>query len=141
MWEIIKQIFFIIWQLPQIIVALVMWPFMGTKKLIRKENYCWIYECSKMSGGISLGCFIYLSPSCAKKEEVIRHELGHIKQSHMLSWLYLIVIGLPSILWATFHGPACYYSFYTENWANKLMGLSVTKWCTLRINEKNKKDA
>ena len=123
--DILLQIFYFIWQLPQVLVALIMLPFLGKKKLIRKENYCWIYECEKMQGGISLGTFIFLSPSSAKKEATIRHELGHVKQSHMLSWLYLIVIGLPSILWATFHGDRCYYLWYTESWANKLMGLKV----------------
>lgn len=126
MWGILKQIFFIIWQLPQVIVALVMWPFLGKKKLIRKENYCWIYECETMRGGISLGCFIYLSPSCAKRETTIRHELGHVKQSHYLGVLYLFIIGLPSILWAWLGDDnKCYFSFYTESWANKLMELEV----------------
>ena len=123
--NILLQIFYIIWQIPQILVALVMLPFMGKKKLIRKENYCWVYECENMSGGISLGCFIFLSKYSAKRETTIMHELGHVKQSHMLGWLYLIIIGLPSILWATFNGNRCYYSFYTESWANDLMGLKV----------------
>lgn len=143
MWEILKQIFFIIWQLPQVLVALVMWPFLGKKKLIRKENYCWIYECEAMSGGISLGCFIYLSPSCAKREATIRHELGHVKQSHYLGVLYLFIIGLPSILWAMFHGNRCYYSFYTEKGANRAMGLEVKYGgygCTLYIPEKKKEE-
>lgn len=123
--ETLIQIFWIIAQLPQVIIAILMLPFLGTKKLIRKENYCWIYECSAMSGGISLGCFIFLSPYSAKREATIRHELGHVKQSHRLMWVYLLVIGIPSILWAMFHGNKCYYNFYTESWANKLAGLGV----------------
>lgn len=124
--NILIQIFYIIWQIPQILVGLVMLPFLGKKRLIRKENYCWIYECEKMSGGISLGCFIFLSKYSAKKETTIMHELGHVKQSHMLGWLYLIVIGLPSILWAWLGDEdKCYYSFYTEKSANQAMGLEV----------------
>lgn len=137
------QIFYIIWQLPQILVALVMLPFLGKKTLIRKENYCWVYGCEKMRGGISLGCFIFLSQYNSKKEEVIRHELGHVKQSHILGWLYLIAIGLPSILWATFNGDRCYYSFYTENWSNKLMGLGVKRnkyTCYLYIPKENEEE-
>lgn len=54
------------------------------------------------------------------------HELGHVKQSHMLGWLYLIIIGLPSILWAWLGDEdKCYYSFYTEKGANQAMGLKV----------------
>lgn len=142
--ETIKQIGYIIWQLPQVFVALVMWPFIGKKRLIRKENYCWIYECEKMSGAISLGCFIYLSPISAKKEATIRHELGHVKQSHMLSVLYLFVVGLPSILWAWLgDDDKCYYSFYTESWSNNLMGLKVKYnqyGCYLYIPKENEKE-
>ena len=79
-----------------------------------------------MSGGISLGCFIFLSKYSAKKETTILHELGHVKQSHILGPIYLFIIGIPSILWATFGDDnKCYYSVYTESWANKLMGLKV----------------
>ena len=123
--DILIQIFLILWQLPQVLVGVVMLPFLGKLRFIRYENYCWIFEGENMSGGISLGCFIFLSKYSAKKEETIRHELGHVKQSHMLGWLYLFIIGIPSIVWAMTNGNKCYYSFYTESWANKLMGLEV----------------
>lgn len=124
--NILIQVFYFIWQLPQVIVALIMLPFLGKKTFIRKENYCWIYECEKMSGGISLGCFIFLSPYSAKKEATIRHELGHVKQSHILGPIFLLVIGIPSIMWAWLgDDDKCYYSFYTESWSNHLMGLKV----------------
>lgn len=124
--DILIQTFYFIWQLPQVLVALFMMPFLGKLRLIRKENYCWIFEGEKMSGGISLGTFIFLSPYSAKKEATIRHELGHVKQSHMMGPLY-IIIGILSILWAAFHGNRCYYDFFTESWANELMGLKVKR--------------
>ena len=124
--DIILQIIWIILQLPQIIIALFMMPFLGKMSLIRRENYCWVFKCEKMAGGISLGCFIFLSPVSARREATIRHELGHVKQSHRLLWLYLFVIGIPSIFRAMLHKKnQCYYSFYTESWANKLAGLLV----------------
>lgn len=139
--DILIQIFLIFWQLPQCIVGLVMLPFLGKLRLVRYENYCWAFEGEKMSGGISLGCFIFLSKYSAKKEATILHEYGHVKQSHMLGWLYLIVIGLPSILWATFgDNNKCYYSFYTEKGANQAMGLEVKYGeygCTLYIPDEN----
>lgn len=53
--------------------------------------------------------------------------LGHAKQSRLLGPLYLIVIGLPSILWAGIHGKVAprksYYWFYTERWADRLGGV------------------
>lgn len=138
--DILIQIFLILWQLPQCLVGLVMLPFLGKLRLVRYENYCWAFEGEKMSGAISLGCFIFLSKYSAKKETTIRHEYGHVKQSHMLGWLYLIVIGLPSILNAMFNFTDCYHDFYPEKNANKLMGLEVKYGeygCTLYIPDEN----
>ena len=124
--DILIQILLILWQLPQCLVGLVMLPFLGKLRLVRYENYCWIFEGEKMSGGISLGCFIFLSKYSAKKETTILHELGHVKQSHILGPIYLFIIGIPSILWAAYgDNDKCYYSLYTESWANKLSGLKV----------------
>lgn len=115
-----------LWQLPQNIVALVMLPFLGKIKLIRYNLYTFVYECEKMKGGISLGNFIFLSPSLAQKEASILHELGHTLDSHRYSWLYLFIIGIPSICWAMFRpNGSCYYDFYTERRANKNAGLKV----------------
>ena len=122
-WELIL---WIIWQLPQCLVGALMYPFMKNKKLVRYDNYVWYFEASNMSGGISLGCFVYLSPIQAKHEATIRHEMGHTVQSKLLSWTYLLVIGVPSILWAWLSGDdKCYYSFYTESWANKIAKLDL----------------
>lgn len=117
----------ILWQLPQNIIAALMLPFVGKIKLISYEKYCWAFECTKMNGGISLGNFIFLSKNSSKKKASIMHEYGHVTQSHMLGWLYLIVIGVPSILNATFGFKKCYYDFYTEKWANKIAGVKTGK--------------
>ena len=39
-----------------------------------------------------------------------------------LGWLYLAVIGLPSILWAS-RPRRNYFSFWTERWADTLGGI------------------
>ena len=55
-----------------------------------------------------------------------KHEWGHTRQSRMLGPLYLIVIGLPSLLWAAWWNPgrkAGYFDFYTEKWADRLGGI------------------
>ena len=128
-----------IWQLPQNVIALFMLPFLGKLKLIRNEhlNLCFMGE--KMSGGISLGNFSFVSPTSARHETSIIHEnYGHAVQSHILGPLYLFVVGIPSIL-HTFHRKCpCYYHFYTEKWANNLAGLWVETspsgyYCSLRI--------
>ena len=47
----------------------------------------------------------------------------------MLGPLYLIVIGLPSLIWAALHSSVRrlrtvdYFSFYTERWADRLAGV------------------
>ena len=125
--NIIKFVLLFLWQLPQNLIALFIYPFLGKKKLIQNSDYSYVFECSKMNGGISLGNFIFLSTKSAKKEAVIRHELGHVKQSHMLGWLYLIIIGFPSLLNAVVCFTDCYYEWYTESWANNLAGVKTVK--------------
>ena len=58
-----------------------------------------------------------------------KHEKGHRIQSKILGPFYLIVIGIPSIIWATLHSfckpisKIDYYWFYTEKWADKIGGV------------------
>jgi len=123
-----------IWQLPQFIVALVMWPFLGRKELVadRHFNFCWKGE--KMSGGISLGPFAFVSPNSG--DATIAHETdGHTVQSKILGPLYLFVIGIESIFWAWLYDSKkyCYYDFYTEKNANFFAKLEVDKYCRLKF--------
>lgn len=128
----VKFILLFIWQLPQNIVALVMLPFLGKLKLVRKANYNYCFEGEKMSGGISLGSFCFVSEYSAKSDETVAHEQdGHVKQSHLLGPLYLLVIGILSISWAGLYralGFKNYYVFFTESWANKLAGLEAYEY-------------
>ena len=77
-----------------------------------------------MRGGISLGKYIIVNQFA--RDNTVYHELGHCRQSMYLGWLYLIVIGIPSIVWAGLYGSIIkpttngYYKFYTEKWADKL---------------------
>lgn len=133
--EIFKFSLLFVWQILQNIIALAMMPFLGEKRVIEynKDKHCFVIEGEKMSGGISLGSFIYLSRYSAKQKTSIMHELGHVADSHLFGPLYLFVIGLPSILWAVLHtyckvfSKRCYYSFYTEKRANKNAGVHVVE--------------
>ena len=104
------------------------------KPYISKEKYKGItYVVSeKMSGGISLGNYIILQESYGDKNErkdVWDHEWGHTRDSRMFGPLYLIVIGLPSLIWAWMYGSIIpytdngYYKFYTEKRADRLGGV------------------
>jgi len=117
-----------IWQLPQNLVALVMMPFLGKLTLKTDRNYCLGYIGTRMSGGISLGNFAFFSTSLGQREPEVAHEVdGHTVDSKIFGPLYLIIIGLPSILNAMFDFTECYYDFYTERLANKHAGLEVVK--------------
>ena len=118
-----------LWQLPQNIVALVMMPFLGKLRLISYRRFCFAFEGSKMMGGISLGSFAFLSPRSARSPESVAHEqLGHTEDSKIYGPLYLLVIGLTSVLhaWLHKHCP-CYYRFYTERRANEFAGHRTVK--------------
>ena len=115
-----------LWQLPQLIVSLVMLPFIGKLRLIKLNKFTFVFEASKMRGGISLGSFAYLAPNLAKIPEIVSHEgEGHIIDSYILGPLYLIIIGIPSFMHATFGFTKNYYDFYTERLANYHAGLIV----------------
>ena len=82
-----------------------------------------------LPSAMSLGDYLFVNPMSSQKS--IQHEYGHSKQSNILGPLYLIVIGTPSLL-HNIVDYVCskigikwnYYSFYTESWANKLVGIT-----------------
>jgi len=115
-----------IWQLPQLIIAMLMFPFIGKLKLIKQNKFTFTFEATKMKGGISLGSIAYLAPDLAKIPEIVSHEAeGHIIDSYILGPIYLIIIGIPSFLHATFGFTKNYYDFYTEKLANYHAGLKT----------------
>lgn len=79
-------------------------------------------------GGISLGLYILMGESSRKynRNQIKEHEWGHTRQSLYLGPLYLIFVGLSSIIWAWYwtpDRPMTYYDFWTENWADRLGGV------------------
>ena len=115
-----------IWEAPQVIVgAIVKLVYIryGSREVeTYKQGVCQIQNWGMMSG-VSLGWWQFTSKYASK--DTTSHEVGHSVQSVMLGWFYLLVIGLPSILWAGGIIPRngrSYYDFYTEKWANKLSG-------------------
>ena len=95
---------------------------------------------------VSLGMFVFVTKEPYfynklkdgyTKDELSRrllvHEYGHTIQSLILGPLYLIVIGIPSTLWGFLPNlhkkrkddQISYFSFFTEDWANRL-GEKVT---------------
>lgn len=113
-----------VWQFPQNLIGWAMWeilfPSSHMTKTLKGVRIMYTY---RMKGGVSLGKWVFVDGRYygnAYGSKVIKHEYGHTVQSKILGWLYLIVIGLPSIIHAALHKSGDYYHFYTEKWANKL---------------------
>lgn len=117
-----------IWQLPQNLLGL------AYKTLISSGLICRVNDADTTTeiwlkpsnGGVTLGKYVFICQDYKDLEATIKHEKGHVKQSKILGPLYLLVIGIPSIIhaaWWYFNSETDYYRFYTERWANKLMGI------------------
>ena len=114
------RILLFFWEIPQIMLGFVIRIFTrGT--LMQKRGRVCVFSWP-LSSSISLGWFCFV-PRYAS-DSVIAHELGHTIQSLYLGPLYLVVVGLPSFVWATLFSLRIiggdYFSFYTEKWAEKL---------------------
>lgn len=124
------------WCLPQTLLGLFIRLLYGgkrTESYYNNKKYVY-YTSDTLPGGISLGKYVTINTAIADSYTV-KHEHGHQIQSLILGPLYLLVIGLPSLLWAWFihnlvnkcrskkgKNTLSYYWFYPEAWANKLGG-------------------
>lgn len=119
-----ERFFSYLWQLPQNILGLLLILIIRPERYM-KDGVVYFYK-EDFGGGISLGEYII---TCSHNKKMVMHEYGHCLQSKRLGWLYLIVVGLPSIIWAGLYGwliPRSYngyYRFYTEKWADRLGGV------------------
>ena len=126
--SLVAAVFLQIWQLPQNLVGLVFGWFLKGKErhadvpgIPRNVR---VVSARNMQGGMSLGNFVYFRKPAY--DRLLLHEFGHCRQSRMLGPLYLLVIGLPSLLWALWWHPGRpvpYSWFYTERWADRLGGI------------------
>ena len=121
-----------IWELPQNILGSFLWLSLRHKitKVEVIHNRFFIHI---PNFGMSLGSFIYWSKSdnavILINENNIEHEYGHSIQSIFFGPLYLLIIGLPSIL-RVLYGSIYYlikktkwqkyYKGYPEKWADEL---------------------
>ena len=127
-----KQVLLYIWQLPQNLLGLLL---LGIYKLFDKECTKYskkediVYYATKlMPSGISLGKYVIMKYKWGEHYKCYRHEFGHTKQSKMLGWFYLPIIGILSlcgnILDRIFDlGETFYYNQPWEKWADKLGGV------------------
>lgn len=119
-----------LWQFPQNMLALCIEGVLCQAAYREgKADGNTIIVSSTLPSAMSLGDYIFVNP--LSPQITIQHECGHSKQSDILGPLYLIVIGIPSVLHNVIHYLCSkigikwnYYSFYTESWANKLVGIT-----------------
>jgi hypothetical protein len=128
----IKNVLKSIWELPQNALGYIV------LKVTKAKYYCQCRDSNvyswKLGGGLSLGKYIFIPFAVDTRRhsavvQYIKHEYGHSIQSKYLGWFYLLVIGLPSLIWNKCGGKyrekhkKSYYDFYTEKWADKLGGV------------------
>lgn len=130
-----KKILLWLWQLPQNIAGFILaktarYKVPYTYKM--KEDFN-VYYRSFFNSGVCLGDYIILDFKCTDSNGIL-HEYGHHKQSLRLGWLYLLVIGIPSMLfniydrvahknWTRLQRRTWYYNLPWEAWADKLGGI------------------
>ena len=112
-----KNILLYLWQLPQNLLGLAVIAF------TRAEKKGGIYHADGRRFGVSLGNYIIFRGFFNATDE--KHETGHQKQSLYIGWLYLLVIGLPSVVGNLLNRVIDfdYYKQPWEAWADRLGGV------------------
>ena len=122
-----KSMLLYLWQLPQNLVGLLWFAivdiFHSGVVYFKNIDDVYVFKTQLKLGSVSLGKYIFTTQDAS--EITIEHEYGHCKQSKYLGWLYLPIIGLPSIIWACIYKYTnkSYYWFYTEKSADKLSNI------------------
>ena len=98
----------------------------GLEKITAKKIYIVKDGYLRSLSSFSLGKYVFIKFRCLHNTKTIRHEcVGHSKQSAKYGWLYLPVVGLPSIarnIYGRFR-VIDYYGGWPENEADKLAGI------------------
>ena len=119
----IVRILLWLWQFPQNLLGLLLVLLYQRRAVANVVDRGVVYYIVPgFRGGISLGLFVIVNRYFFENPNMWLHEYGHCRQSRYLGPLYLLAIGLPSLIWAALYKPekGNYYDFYTEKWADRL---------------------
>ena len=128
-----KKFLLYIWQLPQNVLGLLVILFTKAGKGWYKGSCIYVSSCSNF--GVSLGNYIIFGiKTVCCTSTAVKHEQGHQRQSLYLGWLYLFIIGLPSVCgnvydrcfhknWRYKDRISWYYRQPWEHWADRLGGI------------------
>lgn len=124
-----------IWQLPQTLLGYILLLFWKQTGVLEYKGKT-VRVCKTFPSGISLGYVIILNKYPYSKDtwNDVKHEYGHSVQSERCGWLYLFVIGLPSLIgniwdrlfhskWDKQKANEWYYNQPWEKGADKLGGV------------------
>lgn len=131
-YHVLLHILLWIWQLPQNLLGFILsvnirdnggQRYAYCLKIKGKTREVRFVHLQAFPGGITLGEYIVIGGRLDESD--VRHEYGHVRQSRMLGWLYLVVIGIPSLWHACWHDKLWaknkeYSHFWTEKWAENL---------------------
>lgn len=132
----VKKFLLWVWQLPQNLIGFIYSRL--AQEIYIYENIC-VYFAPCFRAGVTLGEYIILDPiyKNAFPEQLdmtIKHEYGHVKQSRILGWFYLFIVGIPSVIRNILNriNPVkfnlkWYYSGFPEKQAEKLGGVGA-RW-------------
>lgn len=137
--SIVRHAALVIWELPQNVLGALL---LGVTKTIGAAQEVSIEQGRvfvRANGiGISLGHFVFYTDRSTRWYRadplMKRHEHGHTFQSRWFGPLYLPVIGVPSVMRATYAVAyrevtgqkwRGYYDGYPEKWADRLGGISA----------------
>lgn len=124
------KILLYLWQLPQNLIGLLVILITNAKKTDAEFEYV---ANDFTPFGVSLGNYIIFGGT-VRNENSYKHEYGHHRQSLYLGWLYLFIVGIPSLIgniwdriahkkWTVKKRINWYYSRFPENWADNLGGV------------------
>lgn len=124
-----KKFLMYLWQLPQNLLGLAVVKLSNAYKITASGEPWNVWYETHRQFGISLGDYRIIYMGCSIEDR--KHEYGHTLQSRKLGWLYLIIIGIPSITfnkwdclfhrkWSTYDRIRWYYSKPWEKWADEL---------------------
>lgn len=119
-----KRIFLWFWQLPQNIIGFFSIVFLTAYRPTYDGDPEIYTHYKRGVSSVCLGDYIIIN-GYQVTDKIVLHEKGHQKQSLILGWLYLPLIGLPSLIGNLLHRfiKFDYYKQPWEAWADKLGGV------------------
>ena len=112
---IVKFIVKFFWELPSNVVGFLLMFFVGLEKMEFDKEKGILIATMDYTGGMTMGVFIFIG---REDRNLLPHEYGHIRQGWVCGPLYLLIIGLPSLIWCMVYKKTGkpYDWFYTERW-------------------------